>query len=95
MQWGVSFPTPSVDTAVMRARKEKVIATLTGGLGQLAKKRSVKVVRARAAFEDSQTLRLQSVGEKLADDRVRFQHCILATGSSPRPRLRSTCRRRA
>ena len=61
-----------------------MIATLTGGLGQLAKKRKVQVIQARATFEDSQTLKLQAVGDKsLEDDRLRFEHCILATGSSP------------
>jgi len=82
--WGVAFPAPAVDIAAMRARKEKVIATLTGGLKQLAAKRKVQVIRARATFEDSHTLRLHGVGDKpLADDRVQFEHCILATGSSP------------
>jgi dihydrolipoamide dehydrogenase len=83
-EWGVSYSRPAVDIAVMRARKEKVIATLTGGLKQIAGKRNVRVVRARASFEDSQTLRLQAVGDKpLEDDRIRFEHCILATGSRP------------
>ena len=58
--WGVAFPPPAIDLAAMRARKEKVIATLTGGLKQLAGKRKVSVVRARAAFEDSQTLQARS-----------------------------------
>lgn len=82
-EWGVSFKPPAIAIDAMRDRKEKVIATLTGGLGQLAKKRKVKIVRARAAFEDAQTLRLESVGEPVEDNRLRFQHCILATGSSP------------
>jgi dihydrolipoamide dehydrogenase len=82
--WGVAFPEPTIDLAAVRARKEKVIATLTGGLKQLAAKRQVNVVRARAVFEDSQTLKLASIdGAPLADDRVVFEHCIIATGSSP------------
>ena len=82
--WGVAFAEPTIDLAAMRARKEKVIATLTGGLKQLAAKRQVNVIRARAVFEDSQTLKLSSVdGTPLADDRVVFEHCIVATGSSP------------
>ncbi len=83
-EWGVSFPGPKIDLEAMRARKEKVIATLTGGLAQLAKRRNVQVIRARGVFEDSQTLRLEPAGEKPpAADRLRFRHCILATGSSP------------
>jgi dihydrolipoamide dehydrogenase len=83
-EWGVRYSQPAIDVSAVRARKEKVIATLTGGLKQIAGKRNVRVVRARAAFEDSQTLRLQAVGDKpLEDDRIRFEHCILATGSRP------------
>ena len=44
----------------------------------------MQVVRAKATFEDSQTLRLAPVdGTPLADDRIRFEHCIIATGSRP------------
>src|SRR6201995_3158143 len=50
-EWGVTFAKPVVDINVMRARKEKVIATLTGGLKQIAGKRNVKVVQARGMFE--------------------------------------------
>jgi dihydrolipoamide dehydrogenase len=83
-EWGVLFPQPAIDLNAVRARKEKVIALLTGGLKQLSAKRNVQVVRARAAFENSQTLKLESVdGNPLADDRIAFEHCIVATGSSP------------
>jgi len=83
-EWGVSFPSPSIDLEAVRTRKNKVIATLTGGLAQLGKKRKVCVVRARATFEDSQTLRLAPVGDPAPEDeRLQFEHCILATGSSP------------
>ena len=83
--WGVTFPSPQINIDAVRARKEKVIATLTGGLGQLAKRRGVRVIQARAAFEDSQTLRLEAVAgaKPPGDGLLRFQHCILATGSSP------------
>jgi len=82
--WGIAFPAPKIELDAVRARKEKVVATLAGGLKQLSEKRHVQVVRARATFENSQTLRLESVdGKPLADDRVTFEHCIVATGSSP------------
>jgi dihydrolipoamide dehydrogenase len=82
--WGVNFAPPKIDVAVMRDRKEKVIATLTGGLKQVAAKRNVQVIRAKAIFEDSNTLKLEAQGDKpLDDDRLRFEHCIIATGSSP------------
>ena len=83
-QWGIGFGEPTIDVEAVRKRKDSVIATLTGGLKLLAGKRNVTVVRAKAKFENSQTLKLESVdGSPLADDRVTFEHCILATGSSP------------
>ncbi len=82
--WGVEFAEPKINIDAVRARKEKVIATLTGGLKQLAAKRKVQVVHARAVFENSETLRLESVdGLPIDDNRIEFQHCILATGSRP------------
>ena len=83
-EWGISFPKPAIDINALRARKEKVISTLTGGLKQIASKRNVTLIQAKAFFEDGRTLRLQPVGNTpLADDRVRFENCILASGSRP------------
>src|SRR5256885_1621635 len=45
--WGVEYPAPQVNVDKVRARKEKVIETLTGGLKQLAKRRNVRVITAR------------------------------------------------
>ncbi len=82
--WGVSFPSPSLDINAMRARKEKAIATLTGGLKQLAAKRKVQVIRAQASFLDSTTLKLAAVGDvPPVEERLAFEHCIVAAGSSP------------
>jgi dihydrolipoamide dehydrogenase len=87
-EWGIRFSEPKIDLDAVRARKEKVIANLTSGLAQLSKKRKVRVIRARARFQDSQTLGLEPVdGQTPEDDRVRFEHCILATGSSSIPLL--------
>jgi dihydrolipoamide dehydrogenase len=83
-QWGIGFSAPTIDLDELRARKEKVIATLSGGLKQLAAKRKVNLIRARATFADSQTIKLTPVdGQPLADDRLTFDNCILAAGSSP------------
>jgi dihydrolipoamide dehydrogenase len=82
--WGLAFPSPAVDVNTMRARKDKVIDNLAGGLKQLAKKRKVTVITARATFEDSQTLRLEGGDPATYDsDRITFEHCILASGSIP------------
>ena len=47
-EWGVTFAPPAIDVAAVRARKEKVVAALTGGLKQLSGKRNVQVIRAAA-----------------------------------------------
>jgi len=80
-EWGVEFAKPKINVDTMRARKEKVITTLTGGLKGLAKKRKVEVIQAKGIFENSTTLRLE--GPDLKDTTLTFEHCILATGSVP------------
>jgi dihydrolipoamide dehydrogenase len=83
-QWGVEFGEPRISVDAVRARREKVVATLSDGLAQLAKRRKVRLVEAQAIFESSETLKLRPVGGKtIEDDRLSFDHCILATGSTP------------
>lgn len=82
-EWGVAFEPPKFNIDAMRARKEKVIETLSGGLKALAKQRNVKVVTARGVFVDSTTLQLEGGEGEYADGRITFDHCILATGSKP------------
>jgi dihydrolipoamide dehydrogenase len=82
--WGIEFAKPKIKIDALRARKEKVIEMLTGGLKQLAKQRKVRVIQARGVFENSQTIRLEG-GDKTTrtDDTLTFDYCILATGSVP------------
>jgi dihydrolipoamide dehydrogenase len=81
--WGVAFPAPKIDINKLRARKEKVIDTLSGGLKQLAKRRNVEVIHARGTFENSTTLKLDLLDQPGKVERLTFEHCILATGSRP------------
>ncbi len=78
--WGLEFEKPRIDVDKLRARKEKVISDLSGGLAGLAKRRKVQVIHARASFLNSQTLKLEGVE---GDDKLVFEHCILASGSIP------------
>ncbi len=82
--WGVQLDKVGVKIDALRARKEKVISTLTGGLKQLAKQRNVRVIHAKGVFENSTTLRLEG-GDPTTytEPRLTFDHCILATGSTP------------
>jgi len=87
--WGVEFSeAPRINVDKLRARKEQVIHNLTGGLASLAKRRGVKVIRARGSFLNSTTLRLEPVDD--GDDSgipeggvLTFDQCVVATGSVP------------
>jgi dihydrolipoyl dehydrogenase len=79
-RYGVAFEPPKVDLDKLRAFvQERVIGRLAGGIESLCKARGVELVRARAVFEGSRTVRLE--GEQ--SGRIRFEHAILATGSLP------------
>jgi dihydrolipoyl dehydrogenase len=82
--WGVEYPRPQIAIDKVRARKEKVISTLSSGLKQLAKRRNVKIITARGVFENSTTLRLEGDDPSIPPNRkLTFDNCILATGSIP------------
>lgn len=74
--WGVTFGTPKIDVAKVRAFKDKVVTQLTGGVGILSKQRKIAYVRGTAEFVDARTL-------KVGADTIKFEHAILATGSRP------------
>lgn len=77
---GISFGPPTVDLDKLRAWKESILGKLTGGIGQLAKARSVEVISGKAHFEDSRTLRVETDGGQRY---LNFEHAILAVGSVP------------
>jgi dihydrolipoamide dehydrogenase len=79
--WGIDFGEPKVDVARLRSWKESVVKKLTGGLGQLAKQRSVTYVQGKASFENSNTLRVSKA--KGGDEAFNFDRIIIATGSRP------------
>ena len=82
-EWGIHFQKPRIDLDALRARKEKVIAALTGGLATLSRRRNVKMVRGSARFTNSKTLEIASSEPGGASQTVTFDHCILASGSRP------------
>jgi dihydrolipoamide dehydrogenase len=79
--WGVEFAEPKIDLARLRSWKDGVIKKLTGGLGVLSKQRKVEYIQGRAAFENSNTLRISKTGG--GDQSLSFDRIILATGSRP------------
>ena len=83
--WGVTYEgKPAIDVDKVRARKDKVISNLTGGLGNLAKRRNVTIIQARGTFVNSTTLKLEGDHESIPEGgQLTFDHCVLATGSVP------------
>ncbi|MEZ6094754.1 MAG: dihydrolipoyl dehydrogenase [Pirellulaceae bacterium] len=83
-EWGIELGSPKIALDKLRARKEKVISTLSGGLGQLAKRRNVKVVVGDASFADVNTLKISGEHESIPEGgKLTFDHCVIATGSVP------------
>ncbi len=80
-EWGLDFGQPAINVGKLREWKNDVIGRLTGGLGQLSKRRDVKFVQGRGQFDDAHALTVT------ADDgttsKVEFDYAIVATGSEP------------
>jgi len=79
--WGIQFPEPKIDINNLRAWKDGVVKKLTGGLGQLSKQRAVTYVRGETALLSPKSLAIRS--NQGAEQRLAFDHAILATGSRP------------
>ncbi len=79
--WGVEFGEARIDLAKLRAFKNDVVKRLTGGTGQLVKHRKVQYIQGLATIVDPHTLRIRQTGG--GEESLRFDHAILATGSSP------------
>ncbi len=79
--WGVTFGKPKIDVERLRGFKDRVVAKLTGGLGQLTKQRKVRHIRGTARFADANRLEIDLVdgGTNTLD----FENAIVATGSHP------------
>jgi dihydrolipoamide dehydrogenase len=79
--WGIDYADPKIDLPRLRSWKESIIKKLTGGLGQLSKQRKVEYVQGRAAFENSNTLRVSRTNG--SEDSLTFDRIVIATGSRP------------
>ena len=79
-QMGITFAEPEIDLDAMQKWKDQTVEKLAKGLANLCEKRGVEIVRARAAFEDSQTLRLSETESDIS--RITFRDAIIATGST-------------
>ncbi len=74
---GVAFGPPRVDLRALRAWKARVVQNMSSGLVSLSRRRGVQLIRGRAQFENSRSVRLRDA----EISRIRFRHAIIATGS--------------
>jgi dihydrolipoamide dehydrogenase len=74
---GLKFGPPQIDLAGVRGSAFKVIDKLSSSLVKLGKDRKVDYYTSKGRFLDANTIALDD-GKQL-----RFEHCIIATGSSP------------
>jgi dihydrolipoamide dehydrogenase len=91
--WGIEFGEPKIDIGKLRDFKNNVVKRLTGGTGQLAKIRKVQYIQGMAEILDPHSLKVRRVhpstgsgqadGAGQAEEIIRFDHAILATGSTP------------
>lgn len=77
--WGVDFGEPKINLDELRDFKNRVVAKMTGGLGQLAKQRKINFVQGRATFTSSRSVKVDlNDGGK---DEIHFEKAIIAIGS--------------
>ncbi len=80
-EYGIKTGKVSFDTTALRARKQKVVGQLVGGVGQLLKRNGVEVVKGRGAFLDRGTMSVSLNDGGRA--KIKFKKVIIATGSLP------------
>jgi len=79
--WGLSFAGKKIDIKKMRDWKNGIVNKLTGGLGQLAKKRKIDHIRGRAKFLGPNEIEIDLIDGKTK--KLKFDKAIIATGSRP------------
>ena len=80
-EWGVSFGKPRIDLEKLRAHRDRVVANMSGGLGQLSRGRGVTLVRGLARLTGPQSLQVEDADGGRRE--IGFEHAVVATGSRP------------
>jgi dihydrolipoamide dehydrogenase len=78
--WGVTFAEPKIDVDKLRAFKQGVVDKLTSGVGQVGRMRKVRFIQGKAALTGPRSM---TIAGESGETELQFEHCILATGSSP------------
>jgi dihydrolipoamide dehydrogenase len=79
--FGLVFTAPKVNVDELRNWKLSVSDKLAQGIASKCKSAGIDIVHGRAQFEDSKSLRVECEGESAM--RIKFKHCIIASGSRP------------
>jgi dihydrolipoamide dehydrogenase len=79
--WGVAFDPPKIDIGRLRAWKDSVVESLTGGLGTLAKQRRIRFIRGRAKLTGPRSMEIAKTDGAIQS--LEFEQVIVATGSHP------------
>jgi dihydrolipoamide dehydrogenase len=77
-EFGIKVGTPEIDYAVVSARRDKVISTLTGGVAGLFKKNGVELIEGEGSL-------LGPGAVSVSGQQVAAKTIVLATGSVKRP----------
>jgi len=75
--WGLEFGEPRIDLEKLKRWKNDVVQKMSGGLVQLSRQRGIKFINGQGVFKDSNTLEISG------NEKITFDHCILAVGSRP------------
>ncbi len=79
-KFGISFESPRTDVAKLRNWKNGVVRKLAAGVKALLAGREVETIHGRASFDGAGRVRVESDSPV----RIKFRHCIIATGSVAR-----------
>ncbi|MDJ0781737.1 MAG: dihydrolipoyl dehydrogenase [Desulfosarcinaceae bacterium] len=79
--WGLQVGSVEVDRRKLQQWKDGIVGQLTGGLGQLVKRRKITYLQGRARFTDNRHLEITGPGDD--PQPLGFETAIIATGSLP------------
>ena len=77
---GITFESPKIDLNGVKKWKNSVISRLNKGISALAKVRNIDVITGTATFNSNTEILVKTENRT---NQITFDHCIIATGSSP------------
>ena len=77
VHFGVTFGAPKIDINLVRGHWQNVVGTLSTNLGRLSDSRKINFIQGKGKFSSPNTIEVEGKGT------VKFEKCIISTGSSP------------